>query len=104
VPSDGARTARLVTLIAGHSFVFAKWFDHLDTITAIRTAPLATWAIISMPLVGIATAYVALSGEAKSRAAKTMEYASLFLLTLLAAGFLWIAAGKLNLINIPHSP
>lgn len=102
MPSDGARTARLVALMAGHGFIFVRLFDRFDTILKDQTLPIATWVIITIPLVGIGTAYLALCGEATSRVARTFEAVSLFLLTLLAALTLWWTAGQLHLLNFPH--
>jgi hypothetical protein len=99
--SDGARTARLVALMAGHGYAFAKLFDHFDAVLKDQTLPWATLITFAVPSLGIATAYLALCGKAGSRAARIAEQTSLFLLAVMMASILWIAAGKLGVVTIP---
>lgn len=100
--SDGARTARLTALMAGHAFVFVQLFTHLHAVLSDKTFPIFTLVAFVVPLVGVASAYVALSTTPSNRAGRTAETISLLLLSLIAAAFCWIIAGHLGIVNIPN--
>lgn len=99
----------MVALIAGHAYVFTTLFNHLAGLAHNQTVvgkdqwlPLLTWLIVATPLIGVTMAYLALYAEAGSRFARVAELSSLFLITLFAAGLLWMFAGDIGLITVPH--
>jgi hypothetical protein len=98
--SDGARTARLLALMAGNSFAFLKIFDHFDAIVKDRSYPWLTLTIIAVPMVGVACAFLALAGSSISRVARIAERISLFLITIMMVVVLWIAAARLGIVGI----
>lgn len=105
--SDGARTARLIALMAGNGFAVVRLLNNLPAIlTKNHEFPWLTLAALVVPMVGIAAAYLALCGEAGSRGARVSEQISLFILTVMMAGIIWLAASTLGLISGPqlHSP
>jgi hypothetical protein len=101
MPSDGARTARLIALMAAHAYVFVKIVDHAKAFfTPTEQHPWTTLTLAVIPAVGLALTYIALCAIAGSRAARLTENASLFLITALVSIFFAAAAvGGLGLFN-----
>ena len=97
--SDGARTARLVALMAANAYAFVKVVDHVRNVfTPSQEHPWFTLMFCATPAVGLAGAYLALCATSGTRTARIFEQTSLFLITVLIAAFLAMAAGKMGLM------
>ena len=92
--SDGARTARLVALMAGNGYGFGQSFDwireSMKTLSEVDGALL--WVSI-ICFIGISGAYVALWRASNDRISVIAEGISVFGITNIAVGWLGYAQG-----------
>ena len=86
-------------MIAGNGYAFVKFFEHSRDIFKNHDWPSGTLAVIAMPMLGIAAAYLALAINPVSRAAQIFEWISAAIIGFMMLGFLVVAITQLGLLK-----